>query len=374
MPLQFNQVPPMDEVWKVGNTFYLVRFIENTFPPVPLIWKVSPGDVAALGIGRPTRTLSAEAFAKTGALAQGDSRELLNTTEDPWQQILSNYEKEVRVKPWLADPEMLVVWLVGALEDWTPGQVETAVQNTEWWRTHTDTERQWLSLNASDPATADRLIRDNQTQVADLFTQAGISNASQDLINAVSDNWTTGKWSQTYAVDQIRLLADPLLDGILDPILRSFGEGLDTTRVGEDDVRNMIQMWVGPAIAGAWSDQNVEIWASKFREDPDARIELVDLLKRQRLALFPEYENPNLSYEDIAAPWRGVWSQVWGQTPDEMDPLFTQIVRLNDLGSATQLLRKKGLEANNSTVSQNFLSDLRGAFGGVVQRADPAIL
>ncbi len=372
MPLQFNQVPPMDEVWKVGNTFYLVRYVENTFPPIPLIWKVSPDDMAALGITKPTRTLTAAAFAKTGALAMGDSRELLNTTEDPVDQIRSNYETEVRVKPWLADPEIMALWTGAMLEGRSISDAE--FQGSEWWRTHTDTERQWLALNASDPATADRLIRDKQTQVADLFTQAGISNASQDLINAVSDNWTTGKWSQTYAVDQIRLLADPLIDGILDPILRSFGGGLDTTRAGEDDVRSMIEMWVGPAIASAWTDSNVEIWASKFREDPDARLELGELLKRHRLALFPEYDNPNLTYEDIAAPWRGVWSQVWGQTPDEMDPLFMQIVRLNDLGSATQILRKKGLKANNSTVSQNFLSDLGGAFGGLVQRADPAIL
>ena len=90
------------------------------------------------------------------------------------------YETEVRVKPWLADPEILSLWLGAALEGRSISDAE--FQGTEWWRTHTDTERQWLALNASDPATADRLIRDNQMQVADLFAQAGISNASQDLI------------------------------------------------------------------------------------------------------------------------------------------------------------------------------------------------
>ncbi len=193
MTVQLNQVPLMDEVWKVGNTFYLVRFVLNTDPPIPLVWEVSAADVAALGIGRPTRTLSAATFASSGALPMGDSRELLNTTDDPVAVIQSNYDTEIKVKPWLADADMMAIWMAAALEDRPISAAE--MQGTEWWRTHSATERQWLTLNASDPVTADNLIADNRLRVADLFQQAGVDNASLDLINLVADNWTSGVWT-----------------------------------------------------------------------------------------------------------------------------------------------------------------------------------
>ena len=372
MTVKYNQVPPMDEVWKVGNIFYLVRFVPNTHPPIPLVWEVSAADIKALGITKPTRTISAADFWRTGALKMGDSRELLNTTEDPMDVILSNYETEVKVKPWLADPEMMALWVGAALEGRSISDAE--MQGTEWWRSHTATERQWLFLNASDPATADRLIADNRLRVADLFQQAGVDNASLDLINLVADNWTQGLWTEVHAINQIRMLADPLLTGTLDPLLADFRDGLDSTRENEDVVRDMIARWLGPAYGENWSQENIDVWASRLREDPDAQLELEDILKRHRQALFPGYENENLTYEDIAAPWRGVWNQIWGQAPDETDPLFTRIVRLNDLASATKLLRQEGLKQGNATVANSLISDIGQAFGGSVRRADPAIL
>ncbi len=374
MAQDLNQVPPNLEVWQVGSQLYLVRRVTEfgVQPPIFLYWSVSEADKEALGITTiDHRFDTAEAFARTGALNWGDSRELVNTTEDPVDQILSVYETEVRVKPWLSDPEILSLWIGAALEGRSITDAE--LHGTQWWRTHTDTERQWLSLNASDPATADRLIADNRSAVASLLSSAGVDNATDFMIGSIADKWTTGAWSEVYATSQIRLLADPFLDGVLDPSLQPFRGGLDTTRVGEDDVTDMIQMWLGPAAAQGWSETNIGEWASRFRDDPDARIELEDALKRHRLALFPEYENPNLTYEDIAAPWRGVWSQIWGQTPDELDPLFSQIVRANDLATANQLLRSEGLKRNNETVTNSLLSDLDSSFGGQIRRADPAI-
>jgi hypothetical protein len=205
-----------------------------------------------------------------------------------------------------------------------------------------------------------------------MFKSAGVADASAGLIQTVADKWTTGAWSQIYATNQIRLLADPQADGVLDPELGGFG-GLDTTREGEDDVRNMIQTWLGPAAAENWTQTNIEKWAGRLRDDPDARLELEESLRKNRLALFPEYENPNLTYEDIAAPWRGVWSNMWGEVADETDPLFTKIVRLNDRAEAEKVLRNKGLALGNKSVTQNLLSDL-SVFGGQVRRADQAVL
>jgi hypothetical protein len=338
-----------------------------------LVWKLAAGDKEALGVKTVDRRFgSVDEFYKTGPLQSGTTRELINTTTDPWEQIQSNYETEVRVKPWLGEDEILALWLGAALEGRSITEAE--LQGTDWWRTHSEGERQWLSMNASDPATADQLIADNRTRVADMFTSAGVGNATDALVRRVADLWTTGEWSQIYATNQIRLLADPNQGGTLDPILRSFGTGVDTTREGEDTVRGMIQQWLGPAASENWTQTNIEKWAGRLREDPDARLELEDTLRKHRLALFPEYENANLTYEDIAAPWRGVWSNILGGVADETDSLFEDIVRLNNRAEAESRLRRAGRDRGNPNVVNSLLADIGSSFGGQVRRSDQAVL
>lgn len=373
MPQDLHQVPPNLEVWDVDGQLFLVRMISDTEPPIPLAWRVRDDEEAeALGIRKADRTFSNyDEFYRTGALRHGSTTELINTDQDPWEQIQSNYETEVKVKPWLEDPEILSIWLAAALEGRSMTTAE--LQGTEWWRTHTEAERSWLSTNASDPATAEQMIADNRSQVNDLMAAAGINNASQDLINTIADQWTTGQWSQIYATNQIRLLADPNLEGDLDDVLLTFRDDLDGTRDQEGRVESMVNTWLGPAGAQGWTDDQKKKWASRLREDPDAQFELEEVLRRHRLALFPEYKDENLTYEDIAAPWRGVWQRQWGQIPDETDSLFEKIVRTNDRAEAEALLRKEGWERNNKTVGNRVLSELGGLFGGQVRRSDPAV-
>ncbi|MFQ5524367.1 MAG: hypothetical protein ACE5F5_12475 [Acidimicrobiia bacterium] len=361
-------LPPDAEVWRVDQSLWVVWYVPNTDPPVPIAWQVPTGDAAALGISGADRTLSSDDFARTGALNMGSTDEIPDpgTGVHPFDALVSQYATEVQVKPWLADPEVLAIWAGAAIEgrSVTPAELQT----TEWWRTHSATERRWLSLNASDPATAQKLIADNRLQVSNLFQQLGVDNASEDLINFVADQWTTGVWSEAYAVSQIQSLADPSTRIALDPALEDFRQGLDTTRGREEEVRSLVNRWLGPAYAQGWTQDIISQWAGELRSNPDAETELIETLRNQRLALFPEYDNPNLTYEAIAAPWRGVWQQLWGEIPDESSSLFTQIVRTNDLAAAEALLRQEGVKRGNATVVNSLLSDIGAAFGGQVRK------
>lgn len=376
MPQDLHQVPPGAEVWEVEGRHFLVWYVPFTDPPVPLAWFVSSSEERkALGIDTnkiDRKFKSWKQFYATGVLRHGDTRELVNTRVHPWELLKQHYEQEVAIKPYLADPEILALWAAAMMEgrEITEGELKT----TKWWRTHSQAEREWLLLNASDPATADRLIRDNRLRVADLLRSSGVANASEALINLIADNWTQGKWTEVYALQQIRLLADPYAEGELDPELRGLNKGLDRTREREDEVRQMIQRWLGPAYAANWTDQHIAEWAGRLRNDPDAKQELEDVLRKHRMALFPEYDNPNLTYEDIAAPWRGVVQQIWGQTADETDPLFMRIVRTNDLATAEQILRTEGLRRGIGTVVNDVMAAATSAFGGGVQESHQAVM
>lgn len=371
MAQNLHQVPPGAEVWRVQGVDFLVWFVADTHPPIPLAWMVpSAADREALGFTRPDKTFGSwESFYSTGVLRNGKTTELLNTTESPIDQMMSDWDTQAKVKPWLTDPEVMAVFTAAMMEG---RQVtDSEIQGTDWWRTHSDAERAWISLNASDPTTAQRRIADNRLQVADLFRQAGVDNASEQLVNQVADNWTMGTWTQAYLANQIHLLADPSAPGSLDTSLRGMRTGLDTTRDREGTVRQMMLNWLGPAYANL-SEGSIAGWAAKLRNNPDAQLELEAQLRNQRKGFFPNYDE-NLTYEDIAGPWRGLFQQVWGRTPDETTSLFTDVVKLNDLGSAQTLLRKEGRKQGIPKVVYDLLGANEAAWGGQVRPADAAI-
>lgn len=82
------------------------------------------------------------------------------------------------------------------------------------------------------------------------------------------------------------------------------------------------------------------------------------MLRAQRLALFPEYENPALSWKDISAPWKALSSSMWGVPVEEADPFFQDVVRLNNGDEAQQMLRKAGFERGYDKVVNDMMNGI----------------
>ena len=181
------------------------------------------------------------------------------------------------------------------------------------------------------------------------------------LVGQLADLYTMGQYTQTKLGEQVTALTDPFSGIEIDPQIGGFA-GLDTTQSGEQDVRDTVLRWLGPAFGG-WSDGQVAEWAGRIRNDPDGELALRELLEGQRLSLYPEYENPNLTYEDIAGPWRGFMQQAWGEIPDETNPLFAELLHLNDYKEAGSLLRGEGIKQGIGKV----VDDLRGEAVGTNQ-------
>lgn len=291
--------------------------------------------------------------------------------DNQFDRFVELYERQAETQPWLLDPEMLALF-VGAnvIEDREVTPEEFS--QTEWWQTHSATERTWLELVNADPSSAQQLLGDQRLNAETALRDAGISSPREGLVNFVADKVTMGTWTVDYANRQVTKLGDPFAPGELDGELANFKVG-DTTQLGEERVRELVTEWLGPTF-GDWNPGQLDRWAGRIRNDDDAETELIEMLRQQRLALFPTYENRELTYENIAAPWRQVVNQIWGQIPDETDPLFAQVINLNDLGAAQQLLRTEGLKRGNQTVTSNALEALAEAFGGPVRRSDQAVL
>jgi hypothetical protein len=117
-----------------------------------------------------------------------------------------------------------------------------------------------------------------------------------------------------------------------------------------------------------WSEAEIARWAQKIVENPNAENELVSKLRATRAARYTGYD-AELTYEDIARIGRAQVLDTWGQQMDETDPLFQQILQMNDAGQASQLLWEKGLERGVRKVTYDAMSGLERGLGGQVVRS-----
>jgi hypothetical protein len=235
------------------------------------------------------------------------------------------------------------------------------LESTDWWQEKTNAEREWLWLSVRNPTEAARFKEDNYLTTYAAFVDLGMEEISDELVTYMSNQFTQGLWSTTFLKKQIELLFTPGQEGLdegLATFLSTEQIDLGDPALSVSDVRAQWSKWLGPAYPP--SDTQIQDWAAKLRTGGEgARDQLTEHLRAQRLAMFPGYENPDLTYDDIASPWRGFMTAAWGQTPDETDETFQQVIRLNDTNEAGKLLRREGINQNIGKVKQD---TLRGLF------------
>ena len=139
--------------------------------------------------------------------------------------------------------------------------------------------------------------------------------------------------------------------------------GLDQTQDYEQEVQDLVKRWLGPNF-GNWDQDTIAHWAGELRNDPDAQLALVETLKNQKEALFTGYDR-NATYDTIAAPWRNMASNMWGQTIDESDPLFHRIINMNDATEAGKALTQAGLDRGNAKVSSDIATRMTNSFRSI---------
>lgn len=373
MAQDFNKVPSGAELWVEEDTgkHYLVYFTPES--RVPLTWHIpGPDDLTAFvgkdgdGNRRPIsidRRVNSDQMRQMGAIQAGTTDEIRNTDEDPINQFVDNFQDHANIKPWLRDPEMLAL----ATEALYEGREVTEAErkNTTWWRTHSDAERAWMDKVHGDPTTAAQEKRDKRLQVEQLLVRSGLDNPDQALINTLADNWTTGRWSNTYVQTQAKKLADPAAPGRLDQELQRFagppGEREAQTLDQTENARSIMKKWLGPYA----NMEAVDHWAGKLRNDPDAEQELVQELRGQKKALFPEY-GEDATWQDISGPWKSFVNKEWGQQIQDDNPVLHDVIRMNDSSQASDYLREKGLEQGVDRVVDSALSAFASGVGGAL--------
>ena len=374
---QFNNIPEDALLFDVGGNFYIVYEVPGSDGelyegnPIYMAYELKDNDLFAAGLltqgetaPQPNATMD-QAFFDSIAIVTGNTDQLTALIDNPFASFVETVGEQSQVAPWITDPEMIALIAEAAVEGREVSDAEW--QTTNWYQTHNETEREWLRTYYADPSTATQLTTDAQISVANSLQAAGVSNAPEALINWVAGKFVSGEWSETYTTEQISLFADPYATGKRDESFENYLSstaltGVDRTTEREREVRELYGKWLGPSL-GKLTDNEVADIAGRLRDDPEYQDQLVQSLKQSRLAAFSNYTNPELTYEDIARPWRNLTTSVWGQTADETQGWWQDMVKSNDFASAQTTLREKGLEQDITQVTQDATKALQQGLG-----------
>ena len=91
------------------------------------------------------------------------------------------------------------------------------------------------------------------------------------------------------------------------------------------------------------------------------------MLRGQRLALFPEYANPALSWKDISGPWKNMAQSAWGVPIEEDDAFFQELVRTNNANDASKMLRGEGYDRGIDRVVNEMVQGIGSGMGSNVR-------
>lgn len=361
--------PEDAQVWKIGESTYLIYVVPGSEPPIYVAWEGLSQENIQSWFGPDQtitydRVMSEDEAMTLGAIFAGTDVELANFDENPFVTWAQTMETQAKTQPWILDDDYQAMLLEATLENRDLSDAE--IQSTEWWQTHSEAQRSWMKVFHGDPTTAEQMIEDNRIMARQMLLDAGVENPSEELIDYMADQATMGDWSEIYFNNQVAAIADPASGIVLDDGLANLvNEGTGTTQGEEDTVRDLLLEWLGP-VFGAWEDDQIAKWAGQLRNDPDAETSLVQHLQDQRMALFPEYEDRNVSYQSMAAPWRQFMQNQWGQKADETDPLFQTMLKNNDATLNGQLLIKEGIDRGiGKVVNTMNASALRQGTGNV---------
>ena len=376
------------QLWELDGKTYVVFTVPGTDPPLFIRYEA---DEPTLELYYSSGRVKPDVISKSaddeewvnssffGSLAEVD-QDILLGKKDPFTGLADKFDTAKKYRPWLEIDELYDIWLEAFIED--RDILDEEWKTTEWWRTHTQEQRDWLLLSQGKdlstlPADAQAYLNNNIIRFRDLFKAAGVTNI-EDIVNTggesfldwFSFNFTSGKWTELYTLDQLKAIADPSTgieqDEAITTWMQGKAEGVDvsTTKKFEAQVENLANEWLGP-LYGVLTDDQKSNYAAMIRNAESEEIgasNVIDKLKGIRGTLFGDYDE-NLTYNEIATPWRNYSFQLLGQKMDETDATFVDVIKANDQKTATTMLTEWGINNNATTLLDKVTDEIGQALG-----------
>jgi hypothetical protein len=191
-----------------------------------------------------------------------------------------------------SNPELKKLFQQAVSGQWTPDKFQAEVRDTKWWKSHSETERQFLVLKYGDPKTADQKITQAYTRVRQLANQLGLieTSANLKLMNTWAYNMVAKGW------DESQLRAE-IGKSILFTGGRLEGEAGEHFQALRSYAYSM-----GVTMSGNWYGEKARAIIRGIGTEQDFK----DEIARQAKALYPQFGkqiDAGQTVMDIASPY-----------------------------------------------------------------------
>lgn len=93
-----------------------------------------------------------------------------------------------------SDPELKKLFALATKENWTTDHFIAKVRDTKWFKTHSDTYRQALILQKSDPATYKQNVSGMSNQIMSMATQMGVHGLTAKQLSQMAEQSVWFGW------------------------------------------------------------------------------------------------------------------------------------------------------------------------------------
>ena len=222
-----------------------------------------------------------------------------------------------------AVPELKKMFNQAVKGQWTAQKFQAALRDTKWWKTHGQSERDYLTLQYGDPATAKLKLSQAHTQVLQTAAQMGLKVTSKlnNQINNAAYNMVAKGWTSDdlkYYLGQYVQFSTANHPG------GEAGQNLDTLQ--------QFSYNMGIKNSDSWYQtqlRNIEKGSMTVQDAQNA-------IKKQAQAMFPAWTkqlDAGQTVADLASPYMQSMAQILEVNPGSVnlfDPTIKKALQYKD--------------------------------------------
>lgn len=213
-------------------------------------------------------------------------------------------------------PELKKLFRQAVSESWTPDKFKAKLEASDWWRTRSKTEREWIIFNNSDPASAEQKWIQEQHRLNQLLAQWGIPG-TMDENKALLEQMVWGVIINGWTDSQVRYQANAYLD--------FQKEGVLAGEAGQFQMKLAELAYVnGVELDPEW----YKLWYRGIMRGNATQEQAMRDIRNRAAAMFAGFKDQILAGQnviDLASPYLTSMAQLLEIAPGDIDLYSTEI-------------------------------------------------
>lgn len=226
------------------------------------------------------------------------------------------------------NPELKQILLDATMEDWSDTKFRAELEQTDWWKTTTQSARQFDMEEATDPATVQTKIDNRAAELQQIARTQGVTlsaaTASQIARDSLRGGWNYQTYSTAVTSEAVKSTA-----------------GLSQLRAGKigQDIRE-----TAASYGISLSDTEINSYVNKFAVGEESNVSFEGKMREFAKVLYPSISNQidaGSTFTDIVAPYRSKAAAILELNPDQIDFMDSKylaaITKTNDKGEQSMM-------------------------------------